>query len=212
MKKILFLSLIVLSLAVPSMAQVSVLDGVYVKEHTIVRTPMVYPYLREADVMWDKRIWRIIDINEKINLPFKYPQSNYPIRDRQNLADVLFDALKEGRITAYSFQDEEFTLPTTYKEIEVQGGARQDTQRLQRPEPPYEEFDTVIARPFNRDDIFGYRVKEEWFFDRERSVMDVRILGICPVQEKLEDDGITFKEKMDRLTNELSSQLKKANE
>ena len=53
----------------------NVLDGVYVKEHTIERTPLPYAYLREADVMWSKRIWRIIDLNEKMNLPLKYPLS-----------------------------------------------------------------------------------------------------------------------------------------
>src|SRR3989344_6017085 len=30
-------------------------------------------------------------------------------------------------------------------------------------------------------DIVQYRLKEDWFFDKERSVMDVRILGIAPV-------------------------------
>ena len=29
--------------------------------------------------------------------------------------------------------------------------------------------------------VIQYRLKEDWFFDKERSVLDVRILGICPV-------------------------------
>ena len=41
----------------------NVLDGVYVKEHTVERQVIPYPYLREADVMWSKRIWRLIDLN-----------------------------------------------------------------------------------------------------------------------------------------------------
>ena len=34
----------------------------------------VIPYdnVREADVLWQKRIWIIIDSREKMNLPFKY--------------------------------------------------------------------------------------------------------------------------------------------
>jgi gliding motility associated protien GldN len=27
-------------------------------------------------------------------------------------------------------------------------------------------------------------MKEDWFFDKQRSVMDVRILGLCPMKEK----------------------------
>jgi gliding motility associated protien GldN len=52
---------------------------------------------------------------------------------------------------------------------------------MQRPDPPYDEFDTVIVKEFSRDNVIGYRVKEDWFFDKQRSVMDVRIIGIAPL-------------------------------
>lgn len=32
-----------------------------------------YQPIREADIVWDKRIWRVIDVREKMNLPFVYP-------------------------------------------------------------------------------------------------------------------------------------------
>jgi gliding motility associated protien GldN len=32
-------------------------------------------------------------------------------------------------------------------------------------------------------------VKEDWFFDKQRSVMDVRIIGLCPIQEILDENG-----------------------
>jgi gliding motility associated protien GldN len=31
------------------------------------------------------------------------------------------------------------------------------------------------------DDVVAYDLKEDWFFDKERSVLDVRIIGIAPV-------------------------------
>ena len=166
-------------LAGTAMSQ-NVLDGVYVKEHTVTRQVIPYPYLREADVMWSKRIWRVIDLNEKSNLPLKYPL-HYATKDRKNLIDVVMDAITEGSLTAYGYQDDQFTLPITLKEIESRGGARTDTTKMQRPDPPYDEFDTVIVREFSRDNVIGYRVKEDWFFDKQRSVMDVRIIGIAPL-------------------------------
>jgi len=169
-------------------AQQSIIDP-YAKINNPNRAPLPYPDIREADVQWDKRIWRIIDLNEKMNQPLKFPLSSYPIRDRQNLADILFDALKEGMVTAYSFQDDEFTLSMNYRKIANQGGERQDTQQLQRPEPPYDTYDTVISQPFNRDDIFGWKVKEEWFFDKQRSVMDVRIIGLAPLVYAKDEQG-----------------------
>ena len=38
-------------------------------------------------------------------------------------------------------------------------------------------------------DIIQYRMKEDWFFDKQRSVLDVRIIAIAPVVYKTEKDG-----------------------
>ena len=64
----------------------NVLDGVYVKEHTVERQVIPYPFLREADVMWSKRIWRVIDLNEKMNLPLRYPSSKQTTNRKQQTA------------------------------------------------------------------------------------------------------------------------------
>ena len=74
-------------------------------------------------------------------------------------------------------------------EIESKGGARVDTVRIQMPEPPYNEYDTVIARDFSPDKVIGYRLKEDWFFDKQRSVMEVRIIGFAPLVFLMDEDG-----------------------
>src|SRR5688572_26744648 len=51
----------------------------YIKDHIDDRKPIPYTHLREADVMWSKTIWRVLDLSEKQNLPLYYPIT--PIND-----------------------------------------------------------------------------------------------------------------------------------
>jgi len=66
---------------------------------------------------------------------------------------------------------------------------RIDTVSMQRPNPPYDWYDTIIAQQFYTTDVKMFRIKEDWFFDRQRSQMDVRILGICPVIDDFDERG-----------------------
>ena len=167
-----------------------VLDGVYQKEHTVKRRVIPYAHLREGDVMWLKRVWRRMDMREKINYPLYYPTT--PINDRQNMFDVIREALLEsGTITAYSVgpigSDDEFTTPMTVEEVKGLL-SRIDTQYVENVET--EEFEEVIQQiEVESSEILWYEIKEEWFFDRQRSVMDVRIIGICPMKNKVNDFG-----------------------
>jgi gliding motility associated protien GldN len=138
--------------------------------------------------MWAKRIWRHIDLNEKINAPLRYPKSN-ETKDRKNLINTLMDAVKEGTLTAYDPQDDEFTLPMTTAEFSKVGGADSITIKVTRPDPPYDEYDSVVFRAFNPDDVIQYRIKEEWFFDKQRSVMESRIIGMAPMTLARDQEG-----------------------
>lgn len=189
---ILAIVLLVAGYAKTSLAQVldsPPRDGVYDKKTTIEKKPITYPWVREADVVWSKRIWRVIDLREKMNQAFYYPE--VPHNDLRSLMQVLMDALKEGTITAYdaSNPSDEFVVPLTYQEI-MNRLERTDSVPMQRPYPPYDWYDTIISVKFNPTDVKRFRIKEDWFFDKQRSVMEVRILGICPVRDNYDEKGL----------------------
>jgi len=163
-------------------------DGVYVKENTRTRRAIPYTHLREADVMWSKRVWRVIDLREKINHPLYYPDQ--PILDRKSLYDVIKDAaLIDGTITCFNNPafDDEFRFEMTKSEIEAKLFSW-DT--LQTEDPVTGEMTSAPTKDaVESGEIQQYWVKEDWFFDKQRSVLDVRIIGICPLTLKKSETG-----------------------
>jgi len=158
-------------------------DGFYDKMMIEEKEPAALPFVREADVLWSKQVWQIIDLREKMNQPLYFPIT--PTNSRRSLMQVLIDGIREGSLTAYSPDNDEFTIPMTPEQL-FSNIERTQTVTMQRPEPPYDEFDTTLTISFNPADVMRFRVKEEWFFDSKRSVLDVRVLGICPVRENLD--------------------------
>ena len=65
--KSLAVSILILS-GSASVAQ-EVLDGVYIKENTPTRKVVPYTHVREADVLYTKRVWRMVELAEKQNYP-----------------------------------------------------------------------------------------------------------------------------------------------
>jgi gliding motility associated protien GldN len=156
-----------------------VLDGVY--ERTIVKEtkPLKYDHIREADVFWEKRIWRVLDVREKMNKPFVYPEAPF--------INIILNAAKEEKITLYSTIDDKFTTQLTPDEAATIG-ASVDT--IEKFDPVTFVSEMVIVRnDLNWEDIKRFRIKEVWFFDEETSTMQVRILGIAPVRDVFDDNG-----------------------
>ncbi len=163
-------------------------DGVYTKENTRTRRAIPYPHLREADVMWSKRVWRVIDLREKINHPLYYPES--PILDRKSLFQVLIDgATKDGTITCFNNPafDDEFRYDMTKSEVEA---ILYKWDTLQTEDPVTGEIRAAPTKDaVESGEIQQYWIKEDWFFDKQRSVLDVRIIGICPLTLKKSETG-----------------------
>lgn len=155
------------------------LDDIVEKRTTVEKRVLPYDHVREADIFWEKRIWRVIDIREKMNLPFAYPERPF--------FSILMDAAVNGEITVYNTEDDKFTNPLTPSEV-ASIGASVDTVITFDPET-YEEKIEVVRNDLNPEDVKRFRIKEIWFFDEETSTMQVRILGIAPLLDVLDDQG-----------------------
>jgi gliding motility associated protien GldN len=169
-------------------------DGATERRMFKERIPLEYEYLRADDALYTQRVWREIDIREKINLPFRY-QANDDNGDQRFvsiLVKAVRDQLKNGNAIAFSPDDDRFTtfLDSAAFEKAISGGAKCDTV------PVYDLNDPTkiagwkeVCNLLNPDDIFKFRIKEEWVFDREASRMFVRILGIAPCKTIMSTDG-----------------------
>ncbi len=152
-----------------------------IAERNIVYQSRVLPYdyVREADIFWEKRIWRIIDTREKMNLPFRFP-------DRP-LISIILDAAQAGEITVYSGEDDKFADPLSTEEVKGVGSTV-DTTYVMDPQT-YETTMQVVANELDPQEVVRYRVKEVWYFDKTQSSMRVRILGIAPLIDKKDENG-----------------------
>ena len=167
------------------------LDQIYKRQHITEKVPIPYEPIREADIMWSKLVWRMVDFRQKMNMALYFP--TVPIGDRMSLIDVLMDAVENGDVTAYkpSIDDlNEFMEPMNYDQILEEFDAQDEVQTVTDPVTG-ETIETVIAGTIRTEEVLQLLIKEMWFFDRKRSMMEVRIIGLCPIRVyyKPEDVG-----------------------
>ncbi len=156
------------------------------------RTPLAYEHIREDDAVYRQRVWREVDVHEKMNLPFVYKASED--NGNQRFINILLNAIKGGEVTAFDPIDDRFTTPYTFKQIAENLVGKPTVIQVPdfKNDPDGSKGlmrDTTIQSEFNPDLVERYQIKEEWIFDKESSRMYVRILGIAPLKTILNSDG-----------------------
>jgi gliding motility associated protien GldN len=150
-----------------------------------------YTPLREADVMFAKRVWRTIDLREKMNHQLYYPLE--PSQGRKSLFQAIRDGLlRDGALTAYDagvlLEDDGFTKELTLAEVQALLDPV-DTVWTASLEDPEVNVPVVQPASIKTEHVTRYQLKEDWFFDKQRGVMEVRIIGLAPMREVRGEDG-----------------------
>lgn len=183
MKKLVaYLGVIVFVLALSGKhSQAQIVNGAFKRTDIIQKKPMPLPTVREADVFWSQKIWRIIDLREKINIPLFYPTTE--IEGRKNLISLLLGGIENGQITPYDASlDDDFKVPMSFEQVKASFGA-EATQEEKIDFDTGERTMVTIQGEIRPNDIKQYLIKEEWYFDKQNSTLNVRIVGICPIRE-----------------------------
>jgi len=149
-------------------------DGAYTPQDADHRRVVPPAQMRAADVMWKQRIWRVINTKEKIN-----QQLYYPVEDNSNrisLFQLIKNALLSGEISAYDFNIvdlDDYRVRLTKTEVQ---GKLSSIDTI----PDENGNMKAVTNDVDPGKIRGYMLKEDWHFEKQRSVIDPRILWICP--------------------------------
>jgi len=152
--------------------------------------PFDFTPVRRADIVDQKKIWRTIDFREKQNQVFYYPIE--PTQGRVSLFYALDKAALEGLIKVYKNDDcveEADWADIKYNKL---SSTTTKTVPIYDPEQDMDIDSTITTRiEMKADDVKELRIREDWFFDKQRSVRDVRIFSFAFVLDQGEKGKIT---------------------
>lgn len=181
-KLVVYIGVIVFMLTLAgNQANAQIVNGAYKRTDINQKKPMPLPVTREADIFWAKKIWRIIDLREKMNQPLYYPTEE--MDGRLNMISLLLSGIENGLITPYDAAfDDDFKVPMSFAQVKEAFGA-EATQEEKIDFDTGERTMVTVQGEVRPNDIKQYMIKEEWYFDKQTSTMNVRIIGICPIRE-----------------------------
>ena len=180
-KLVLIITLVLIGATSENLLKAQVIDGLFAKKTTMDRKPAPLPVIRESDVIWSKTVWRIIDFREKSNQHFYYPTRD--IQGRNNLVNILLKGIEDKRITAFdaTISDNEFKEPISYSQVKQEFGDSIKHIKVTDLNTGNDR-DSTIQSELPVRDVKQLEVKEIWFFDKQKSTLQVRILGICLIR------------------------------
>ncbi|QYJ67195.1 type IX secretion system ring protein PorN/GldN [Flavobacterium litorale] len=155
--------------------------------------PLPYGYVGDRDILFARKVWEVIDLNQRVNFPMLFPVEENIGDDRKSLFTVLLNGIKDGRLTEV-YGDSYFTEKKTLEEIQENFyvsmlnsyGVTTMNQYPGETEESLKEQGILTAEHFDTqevtaNDVAAYRIVGTWYFDKRQGELKYRILGICPM-------------------------------
>jgi len=170
--------------------------------------PLPYGYVGDRDVLFAKKIWETIDLNQRINYPMYFPTEDSGSggnlgSDRKSLFSVLIEAVQGGKLTEV-YDDSYFITKKTLQDIEksfffseindlgitilnrnsgnkiYKGKSEEEIIEALKAKNllTEEHFTTSRLKP---SDITSYQIVGTWYFDKRQGELKYRILGLSPM-------------------------------
>ena len=181
--KIIFVVLLLLANTTDAQTIERSFDNYYNKTLSQGKRAPKFPKLRESDIVWERVIWRTIDLREKVNQFFYLPYQQDGVHGRKNFAYMLWDAVKANEVII--FEDDELKIPIDCEEY-VRRYVGNDTIWLEIIDENEEYHYQGVPRPkeFNSEVILQLRMKEVWYIEKNETRQGVRLLALCMVEDQ----------------------------
>ena len=157
------------------------IDSIKQKEALLKARPFPLPDPNPKEIRFYHRYWRDIDLQDKKNQVFSRPGAT--------LIEAILAGIKDGKIIAYDPMGgtpdapagDAFITPLSYNDLMSH---LSDTAMVDQFDKDGNKTGSIAKpNPFTPDKIAGYRIKEDVYYDKQRSRIITRIVGIAPLQK-----------------------------
>ncbi|MBP5306979.1 MAG: gliding motility protein GldN [Paludibacteraceae bacterium] len=143
--------------------------------------PIEFVNPRADDIYWQKVVYRVIDLRERMNYPLYYPEEAND--GRESFFAIIFKLVNDRKVPAFRYNErtEKFNKDNL---IDVEEDFLKKYDLIYKtkvnPTTKVKTFEVEDADIPNTE-VIKYYVKEVWFFDKNSSTFNVKIISICPV-------------------------------
>lgn len=155
--------------------------------------PIPYEYVNDRDIVFQKKVWETIPLDQKQNLIYYYPLEE--TIDRKPLWNVLKDAVMNKKITEV-YYDDNFKFKLNPKDLESKF-VRTDTTDAGKEQFMFDgkiDNQYIYTTEIRPTDVKEYRAMGMWYMDRNAGELKYRLLGLAPIVVDLATKNTEFEE------------------